>query len=45
MVHSAPSNDLGVGVDFVRVKPEHLSGVRAVVHQPALRVAHVVLTG
>ena len=47
VIRSAPSNNLGfgVGLDFVRVEPEHLASVRAVVHQPALRVADVVLTG
>ena len=47
VIRSAPSNNLGFGVGlyFVRVEPEHLASVRAVVNQPALRVAHVVLTG
>ena len=47
VIRSAPSDNLGFGVrlDFDRVEPEHLAGVQAVVHQLAVRVAHVVLTG
>jgi hypothetical protein len=46
VIRSAPSDELGfrVGLDCVRVEPEHLGGVRAAIHQPTLRVAHVVLT-
>jgi hypothetical protein len=46
VIRSAPSNHLGFGfcLDFVCVEPEHLGRVRAVVHQPAVRVAHMVLT-
>jgi hypothetical protein len=44
VVRNAPSNNLGLGLYCAGVKPEHLGRVRAVVHRPAVRVAHMVFT-
>ena len=44
VIRNAPSRELGLGLYCVRVEPEHLGRGRAVVHRPASRVAHMVLT-